>query len=259
MEKIIEELFTEGFDWDRTYDQSPAGIMLLDTDYVVVKANKTMALMSGFMRTSDIIGKKCYEVLKDETAPPAECINPHSVGSGHIEQIEVRKNGKVILVLETPLFSKTGRIVGHTHTCHDITEQKLREKEIFATKERFEAIFTKLPMGIIVTELLTRRIVDVNDYLCEMIGYSKTELLSLTTTDISHPDDCKVSVDKVIQASIDKKSYHITKRYITKFGQPRWVYITVIPILDKEDDILYAFSIVEDITDKVVNSRKQKQ
>ena len=254
MENIIEELFTEGFDWDRTYNQSPAGIMLLDTDYVVIKTNRTMAQMAGFTEPNDIVGKKCYEVLRDESAPPANCINPHYVDSGHIEQLEIHRNGKVILVLETPLFSKTGKIVGHTHTCHDITEQKNKEKEILEAKEKFEAIFTKLPMGIIITDLLSRRILDANAYFCQMIGYSKTELLALTTTDISHPDDCNISIYKTAQASKDKKDYTITKRYVTKFGQVKWVYLTVVLILDDKDSITCAFSLVEDITDKV-NSR----
>jgi PAS domain S-box-containing protein len=252
MEKIIEALFNEGFDWHKTYDNSPAGLMLLDSSYTIIKANVTMSNMVGAKSVDELIGKKCYEVVRGADKHNRKCVNPHN--SGNIQQLEIDCNGKILSVLEVPLYNKSGVVVGHTHTCYDITEQKNIQKEIIETKEKFEMIFYKLPMGVLVTDLLSRKILDVNDYFCQMLGYSKTELLARTTTDITHPDDCKISMDKIIQASKSKQDYNVTKRYVNKFGQPRWVYITVIPVLNSNGEILYAFSIVDDITDKINKS-----
>lgn len=248
METILTTLQKDGFDWERTYNQSPIGILLLDPDFVITRANKAIAEMLGMSDLSELLGMKCYEALGINHSADL-CSNPHQ--TGQIEQIEVVKNQKTLLILETPLYSKTGQIVGHTHSCYDVTEQRKVEREVTEAREKFETIFTHAPIGIIVTDLLSRQILDANNYFCEMLSYSKKELLTLTTIDISHPDDCQISIDRTVKANKDTQSYTLTKRYITKFGLIRWVRVTVAPVVDSVGKIRYAFSIVEDITNLI--------
>lgn len=256
MERILQELLTEGFDWERTYRDSPDGILLLDQDHEIIKANNTMLRMLGIDSFDEIKGKKCYEVVHGKGQPPKECVHAKVAHSHHIEETEFGHDGKIYHVVEVPLISSTGRIVGYTHSSHDITERGLAEKRSREEKEKFETIFTKFPIGIIVVNLLTGEILDANDYFCEMLNYSKKELVHFTLYDLTHPDDYKLTKEHAERCHRDKLTYRLTKRYVTKFGQVRWVYVAVAPVMGEEGNVVYAFSMVEDITDKVFSQRE---
>ena len=256
MERILQEFLTEGFDWERTYKDSPDGILLLDSNHEVIKANNTMLRMLGIETFEDIKGKKCYEVVHGTSAPPKECVHTKVIHSHQIEEAEIGCNGRIYHVTETPLLSKTGHIVGYTHSSYDVTGQKQAENLIRENKEKFETIFNKFPIGIIIVNLLTGEILDANDYFCEMLNYSKKEIIRLTVYDLTHPDDYKLSKEHAERSNNDNTPYRLTKRYVTKFGQIRWVYIAVAPVIGSEGKVSYAFSMVEDITDKVFSQKE---
>lgn len=256
MEDLIKDLLLEGFDWNRTYNDAPEGIFLLDSKHEVMMVNNTMLDILGLTSYKEVTGKKCYELFHGLQNPPSECVHAKVLHSQHVETIEIVRGTRMYHVVETPLFSKKGHIVGYIHSAYDITEQKKQERLMREEREKFETIFTKFPIGILVVNLGSGEILDANTYFCEMLNYAKTELTRLTIYDITHSDDLKISKDLSTKASEDGLSYKITKRYLTKFGQIRWVYLTVAPVLDVNNKVIYAFSMVEDITDKVFSQRE---
>jgi PAS domain S-box-containing protein len=256
MEKLIEDLLTEGFDWIRTYNDAPEGIFLLNHNHEIIMINQTMLGMLGLSSYEEAKGKKCYEIFHGTDKPPSVCVHAKVMHSNHCESIEVTRDDKIYHVVETPLFSKKNHIVGYVHSSYDITDQKQADLMMREAREKFETIFTKFPIGILVENVNSGEILDVNEYLCDMLSYSRKELTKLTIYDISHPDDYKISREHATQAGIDGLSYKLTKRYITKFGQIRWVYVVVAPITDSIGQVVYAFSMVEDITDKVFSQRE---
>lgn len=256
MEDLIKDLLLEGFDWNRTYNDAPEGIFLLDSKHEVMMVNNTMLNILGLTSYNEVTGKKCYELFHGITNPPPECVHAKVLHSQHVETVEVVRGTRMYHVVETPLFSKKGHIVGYIHSAYDITEQKKQERMMREEREKFETIFTKFPIGILVANLGSGEILDANTYFCEMLNYAKTELIKLTIYDITHPDDLRISKEHSTRASEDGLSYKITKRYVTKFGQIRWVYLTVAPVVDINNKVVYAFSMVEDITDKVFSQRE---
>jgi PAS domain S-box-containing protein len=256
MEKLIDDLLHEGFDWNRTYNDAPEGIFLLNVDHNIVMVNQTMLDMLGLNSYEEIKGKKCHEVLHGTSVPPEICVHTKVLHSNHVEAVEIIRGQRVYHVVETPLFSKIGHIVGYIHSAYDITEQKEAERLMKEARDKFETIFTQFPIGIIVTNLDNSNILDANNYFCEMLNYSKTEITNLNIYDITHPDDIKLTREHLSKAAKDGASYKITKRYITKFGQIRWVYMAVAPVKDEKGNIKYAFSMIEDITDKVFSQRE---
>jgi PAS domain S-box-containing protein len=256
MEKLIDDLLTEGFDWNRTYNDAPEGIFLLNAEHNIVMVNQTMLNMLGLHSYEEIKGKKCHEVLHGTTVPPEICVHTKVLHSNHVESVEVTRGKQIYHVVETPLFSKKGHIVGYIHSAYDISEQKEAERMMKEARDKFETIFTKFPIGILVVSLETGRILDANNYLCDMLNFSKTEIISQNIYDITHPDDLKLSQEHALRAAKDGQSYKLTKRYITKFGQIRWIYVVVAPVLGTDKKVDYAFSLVEDITDKVFSQRE---
>ena len=57
----------------------------------------------------------------------------------------------------------------------------------------------------------------VNNRLCEIIGYSREELLRMTFQDVTLPDDMEPDltlVQRAITGEVD--GYHLEKRYVRK-------------------------------------------
>ena len=122
---------------------------------------------------------------------------------------------------------------------------RLRESE-----ERYASTFELAAIGISHVAL-DGRFIHVNCRLCEMLGYTRDELLELTVRQISHPDDVAVShkdLSRLRSAQID--SFMVEKRYVRKDGAPIWVRITIASKRQPDGRPLYDISIVEDISER---------
>jgi len=95
------------------------------------------------------------------------------------------------------------------------------------------------------------RFIHVNRRLCDMLGYSREELLERTVRDISHPEDVDVTrplAAKLRSGQIDH--FKVEKRYLRKDGTTIWVRITVAEKRGPNGEPLYDISVVEDISDR---------
>jgi PAS domain S-box-containing protein len=124
-------------------------------------------------------------------------------------------------------------------------ENALRQGE-----ERFRAIFDQIEIGINLTQL-SGNYLQVNPAFCNLVGYSKAELLTMSYRDLTYPDDQEKEVSLAAQMQAgDLQTYSLEKRYVQKNGQLRWVNVHVSSVLDRQNDMLFATAIVQDIGDR---------
>jgi diguanylate cyclase (GGDEF)-like protein/PAS domain S-box-containing protein len=117
-----------------------------------------------------------------------------------------------------------------------------------ASEARFQATFNQAAVGLAHVSRQGRFIL-VNRRLCEMLGYSETELTQKTVKDVSYPEDRDVANDLVRRlhsGEIDK--FSIEKRYLHSSGTTLWVNLTVAHIRSPDDQLGYDVSVIEDIT-----------
>ncbi len=91
--------------------------------------------------------------------------------------------------------------------------------------------------------------IEVNQRLCEIVGYDEQELRARTFQDITHPDDLDADmtlVKKTLTGEID--TYSMEKRYLDKAGNVVWVNLTVSLVRDHAGAPRYFISIIEDTT-----------
>ncbi len=67
---------------------------------------------------------------------------------------------------------------------NDITDRKQAEEALRNSEERFAKAFRASPHPVVISELDTGRVVDVNDAACQMFGYCKEEVVEQTTLQI---------------------------------------------------------------------------
>jgi PAS domain-containing protein len=70
----------------------------------------------------------------------------------------------------------------------EITDHKRIEERLRKSEKRFRSYFELGLIGMAITSP-TRGILEVNDVICEILGYERSELIQMTWAEIAHPDD----------------------------------------------------------------------
>jgi len=92
---------------------------------------------------------------------------------------------------------------------------------------------------------------------CDMLGYTKEELLELTFADVIHPDDRSKGIDLAQQMrDRDLREFEIENKYQTKSGEPVWVYISGALIKNNDGAPQYVVCYIHDITDSEKSQQK---
>ena len=123
-------------------------------------------------------------------------------------------------------------------------------------KKEYEQIFHMAGLGI-VRASLSGKWLDVNDKFCQMLQYSKAELLECDFQKITHPDDLEKDIEfvnKMLKKEID--NFSLEKRYFRKDGSILWVNLSVTLVLHDDGSPDYFIGIVDDITQQVASREK---
>ena len=113
--------------------------------------------------------------------------------------------------------------------------------------EIFRNLFEHSKVGMSITSLDGR--LHANAAYCEMLGYSKEELLDRAWADFTHPDD--IEYNKTLISNLlseGKQSARWEKRYLHKDGSVVWVDIHTFLFRDVNGNPLHFITTVNDIT-----------
>ena len=161
-----------------------------------------------------------------------------------------RRDGewRVCSIRAAPIFSKDGSISEWLGVHTDITERKQAEHRLTESETMFRATFENAAIGIAHVGI-DGAWLRVNQKLCEILGYSQSELVSKTFQDITHPEDIAADlahVQRLLSGEAD--SYEMEKRYVRKNDSVVWASLTVGCLRKADGQVDYFISAVEDIS-----------
>ncbi|MBN9562964.1 MAG: PAS domain S-box protein [Alphaproteobacteria bacterium] len=115
------------------------------------------------------------------------------------------------------------------------------------TERLFRATFEQAAVGMAHVGL-DGAWLRVNDKVCEIVGYSRDELLGLTFGVITHPDDLESDLAQAARLLAGEiPTYSIEKRYVRKDGTIVWVKLTVALLHGGDGKPRHYISVIEDI------------
>ena len=135
----------------------------------------------------------------------------------------------------------------------EIAVRRLIEKELRTSEERFRAVFEQAAVGISLRPAGTRTapFLRVNQKLCDILGYTREELLELPVTALSPEDDQETANDynrRVLSGELP--SYSREKRYLRKDGQIIWTNVVLSGVLGAEGRPSHLITVIQDITEQ---------
>ncbi|MEY4883577.1 MAG: hypothetical protein RIS34_1431, partial [Pseudomonadota bacterium] len=153
----------------------------------------------------------------------------------HTQGAAVMENGKAVKLLGA---------------FQDITERKLTATALGQSEARFRSSFNSAGVGMAITGL-DGRWLQVNQALCEIVGYQEEELLTKTFQDLTYPDDLAGDLAN-LQTLLDgsAQSFRMEKRYVHHAGHTVWINLSVSLVRDASGSPLHTVAHMEDISQR---------
>lgn len=165
----------------------------IDADiYVADMKSYEILFMNRHMREAfgpDLVGRTCWEEFRKGDGPCAHCTNERllrgGTTSGEVITWEGRNpiTGRVYLNYDRAIDWVDGR-VARLQVATDITERKKAEEAVAESERKYRALFNQVADPVVVTDGQTRRILDCNDAMLEVYGYTRPELVEMTLLDL---------------------------------------------------------------------------
>jgi PAS domain S-box-containing protein len=234
---------------------SPDPIYAKDAEGRFLFANPAVLAVIG--RSADeVIGRTDADFHHDPAQAAAVMANDRRIiEGGQAEVLEesfdaAGRGRRVFRSAKAPLRADDGTALGLVAISSDITHVKQAEAALRQSEERFRATFEQAAVGMSHNDL-DGAWIRVNDRLCDMLGYTRVELLAVTFRDVTHPDDLAADLDLFHRCLAGEiSSYVLEKRYIHKDGSELWGTLTVSLVRDQAGAPQYFIAVVEDISQR---------
>ncbi len=230
-------------------------VMILDAQGTIEMINPAGCNILGTTK-KELIGKNFVEnFLPKEIKKDVKDVF-HSILSGNIADVKEHKNkiidtkGKEHLIAWTNNYitDEDGVITSVITSGIDITNEEELSQKLFEQEHLYKLTFEEADIGIAHASLEGIWI-DVNEYLCHLLGYTKEEFMQMRVAQVTYEADRDLDA-QMIQQLLHKKrnSYHVEKRYIHKDGHFIWVSLAVVLLKDEQGNALYFLKIIRNIS-----------
>ncbi len=135
------------------------------------------------------------------------------------------------------------------HEGHDNFNNAKYVEALQMSELRFRKYYELGLIGM-ATSSLEKGLVDFNDTLCNMFGYSRKEFGKLTWTELTHPDDLEADLaqfNRVLSGEIE--GYSMEKRFFHKDGNIIYTELSVNALRKNDGSVDYFVALVHDITE----------
>ena len=167
-------------------ESSSAGIVLRDCENRIVYVNQAMARMLEAL-PEQLIGLNYLDfVHPEDQAESRRRSQDNSQGreSARREHRLVSRQGRIIMVESTGVPVQRGAKTYIMGVFNDISDRIRMERALRENEERYRAMMQQSTEAIILADIQSKRLLEVNARSSELFGYSEQELLELTTYDM---------------------------------------------------------------------------
>jgi PAS domain S-box-containing protein len=241
----------------RTFERAASGLAHIGLDRRFIRVNRRMTEILGYSEA------ELKKLTGREISHPddVDMINRQRSGlyegrdeSLRVEKRYLKKSGETVWVAITIVLERdaAGNPQYEIAVFDDITARKRAEAAVRESEERFRQTFELAASGM-AHVTLDGHFLRVNRSLCQILGYTKDELVGRSVKELSHPDDRDLTDAeraRVLEGEIANARFE--KRYLRKNGAVVWVDLAIALAHDSAGEPEYEIAVFDDITSRMV-------
>ncbi len=235
-------------------ESSDDAILSFTTEGIITSWNPGAEKLYGFT-AAEAIGRSAELFIPPGTHERTqEIFDRVNRGEGlqHYETRRQRKDGVLVDVSVTTsaLHDHQGRVTGVSSIARDITERKRTQRQLQESEAWFRGIFEEGPVPVILLGP-DFRFINVNEALCQLVEYSRKELLELGPLDLVHPED-RESAMRDLRELRDGAPlrFQAEQRYLSKRGKLLYVTISASQVRNKQGELQHLIATIQDVTER---------
>lgn len=231
------------------YNQSPSGYLTLDKTGKILELNP-IAISTISDGQKDLLNRDFKEFISKESKP----LFDEFFRNLFVKKHKVSCEAMLLLESEIPVCAYfEGISTDDNQNCFitmvDISMLKQTTEALKFSRREFQSYFENGSVGMSVSSP-GKGWIELNQKFCQMVGYSKEELIGINWMNLSHPDDLSANLyfyQQALEGKIDR--YQMDKRFIRKDGEVLYVTLAVACQRNEDGTIHHLLSSYIDITD----------
>jgi len=226
------------------------GITIVDAEQNFSFVNRAFAEMLGY-KEDELVGMNIRKLADDEAFREIrKQTELRRQGKATRYELALRhKNGerRYFQVSASPLWNEDGSFAGSIGIALDITKQKLAEKKVLESQQKFKALFSGNPEATVYVDP-GFHVLDVNPRFEELFGFSLDEIKGKHINDVLVPRNLKDEARALNEKAEEGYVYHDTVRR-RKDGSLVPVSISAAPIV-VEGQLIGYVGVYKDVTER---------
>jgi PAS domain S-box-containing protein len=202
--------------------------------------------------SDQVVGRTTHEVTKTIFPVPLSEINRTLLATGRWEGqlVHTKRDGTQVVVASRWALQRDehGNPVAILETNNDITEHRRAEEALRESEAQWRAVFENNPTMYFMVDA-AGKILSVNPFGAEQLGYAVGELIGRPVLDVFHADDRK-GVERNVATCLEQPGRAVSWEFrkVRKDGTVLWVRETARAMLLKGRAVVLV--VCEDITER---------
>lgn len=168
-------------------DFAGEAILILNEETEIIDLNEMATNLFGYtreeflkMRISDLVSQEDIEKQKEDI---------DLIRRSKFEILNRRIRRKDGVFVETEISNRLMEGKGFFAIIHDITERKKAEEKIKKSEEKYRYLFNNNPVCIVIWDLETLEVLEINNIVLNKYGYSKEEWARMSVLDYCRQEE----------------------------------------------------------------------
>ncbi len=238
----------------RAIEATINGIILVDAlapDQPIIYANQGFCRMTGYA-LEEILGRNCRFLQGPESDANAIASIRAAVHGGsecRCNIVNYRRDGSKFHndLTISPIKDEDGRVTHFVGVQHDVT-RLVEAERVLQSEIEYRAAFENAAVGMAKVSR-QGKLLRVNDKLCQILGFTRRQLLASSLPELAHPDDAQACLDQLKDAadgSLALQSIELRLRH--RSGHIIWSSITVSRHHVADLDQTACIALIQDIS-----------
>ncbi|MGZ6207605.1 MAG: PAS domain S-box protein [Syntrophales bacterium] len=181
----IADLFHESrVYWHDILTTVSDAIVSYDEKGRILQWNQAAERIFGYPRV-EVLGKSLNLILPNKHDIDPKRLGDPGLSTPGVIEMELKKGDGATFSGEVSVSTRRlsiGKVI--TLLIRDITGRKQAEEALRQSEERYRHLVQHAPTGIYEIDFTTGHFIEVNDAMCQILGYTRDEILAMTAFDI---------------------------------------------------------------------------